>query len=64
MYVIKEPKKWLFRKGYFVIDGIKEKCEVGDLVIIQAGKKFTYQGKLKMMATSTPPWKAEQEKTL
>lgn len=50
-------------KGYFIIDGIKEECEEGDLVVIPSGKKFTYKGKLRMIATSTPPWKAEQEKT-
>lgn len=50
--------------GHFEIDGIKENCEKGDLVVIPAGKKFTYKGKLKMIATSTPPWTIEQEETL
>jgi mannose-6-phosphate isomerase-like protein (cupin superfamily) len=50
--------------GYFEIEGEKENCEKGNLVVIPAGKKFTYKGKLKMMATSTPPWRAYQEETL
>jgi mannose-6-phosphate isomerase-like protein (cupin superfamily) len=50
--------------GYFVIDGKKESCTAGDLVVIPAGKTFTYKGNLKMMATSTPPWQEDQEETL
>jgi len=48
-------------KGYFVIEDKKEECSKGDLVVIPAGKKFIYKGKLKMLLCSTPPWWEEQE---
>jgi len=51
-------------KGYFLINDIKEKCSRGDLVVIPAGSKFSYKGKLKMIASSTPPWWEEQEEAL
>lgn len=51
-------------KGIFTINGVSEKCSEGDLVVIPAGLEFIYKGKLKMIATSTPPWKEEQEETL
>ena len=51
-------------KGYFKINNVKEACEKGNLVVIPADLPFTYKGKLKMMVTSTPPWKEEQEETL
>lgn len=50
--------------GYFIINDSKEDCSAGDLVVIPAGAKFTYKGKLKMITTSTPPWKEEQEETI
>ena len=50
--------------GYFQIDGVKEECFAGNLIVIPAGKKFTYKGNLKMIATSTPPWFESQEETL
>jgi mannose-6-phosphate isomerase-like protein (cupin superfamily) len=49
--------------GYFVINDDKETCSQGDLVVIPAGTKFTYKGKLKMLLSCTPPWKEEQEET-
>lgn len=51
-------------KGYFVINGKKESCRPGDLVVVPHGSAFTYKGKLTMIATSTPPYRAEQEETL
>jgi mannose-6-phosphate isomerase-like protein (cupin superfamily) len=51
-------------KGYFLINDTKEECSKGDLVVIPAGSKFTYKGKFKMIVSSTPPWREEQEKTL
>ena len=48
-------------KGYFLIDGKKEKCSPGDLVVIPAGKTFKYIGALKMLLNVTPPFKPEQE---
>lgn len=51
-------------KGYFEIDGQKENCSVGDLVIIPAGKIFTFKGNLQMFLTITPPFFPEQDETL
>jgi mannose-6-phosphate isomerase-like protein (cupin superfamily) len=42
--------------GYFEIDGNKENCEAGDLVVIPAGRAFQYFGKLKMLLVTTPPF--------
>lgn len=50
--------------GSFEIEGIKEECMRGDLVVIPSGKPFQYFGKLKMLLVSTPPWYLEQEITL
>lgn len=50
--------------GYFEIEGLKEDCGKGDLIVIPAGKKFTYKGKMKIMLVSVPPWYPEQETTL
>ena len=35
--------------GYFEINGAREDCAVGDLVVIPAGNKFTYKGKMKLL---------------
>lgn len=48
-------------EGYFEIEDEKQKCSKGDLVVIPAGAKFTYKGKLKMLLCVTPPWRKEQE---
>lgn len=50
--------------GYFEINGIRENCAASDLVVVPADSTFTYKGKLKMIATSTPPWREEQESTV
>ena len=47
--------------GYFEINGEKEECKVGDLVVVPKGNKFIYKGKLKMLLSCTPPWTQEQE---
>lgn len=50
--------------GIFLIDDLKENCEQGDLIIIPAGTKFKYIGKLKMLLITTPAFYPEQEETL
>lgn len=50
--------------GYFEINGNRENCATGDLVVIPAGKKFTYKGKMKLLLNCTPPWREEQEETI
>lgn len=49
--------------GLFIINGTEEPCRVGDLVVIPAGTKFTYKGRLKMLLNVTPPFTPEQEVT-
>ena len=51
-------------KGKFIIEGIEEMCERGDLVVIPAGKAFTYKGKLTMLLNVTPTFRPEQEETI
>ena len=51
-------------QGEFIVDGLSQSCGAGDLVVIPAGTRFTYNGKLKLLVSSTPPWWEEQEQTL
>jgi mannose-6-phosphate isomerase-like protein (cupin superfamily) len=50
--------------GYFEINGAREDCAKGDLVVIPAGNKFTFGGKMKMILNCTPPWSESQEETI
>ena len=50
--------------GYFQIDGQREDCATGDLVVIPAGKSFIYKGKMKLLLNCTPPWSESQEENL
>jgi len=51
-------------EGHFEINGQKESCTKGDLVVIPAGSKFKYVGSLKMLLITTPAFYPEQEETL
>lgn len=51
-------------QGFFEINGKKESCSVGDLVVVPAGSAFTYKGNLKMGLITVPPFWPEQEETL
>jgi mannose-6-phosphate isomerase-like protein (cupin superfamily) len=51
-------------KGFFEIDGKKEECCQGELVMVPKGTPFQYFGKLKMLLVSTPWWFPEQEESL
>lgn len=50
--------------GTFEIDGLKEQCGKGDLVVIPKGLPFQYAGTMKMLLVSVPWWFSEQEVTL
>jgi mannose-6-phosphate isomerase-like protein (cupin superfamily) len=50
--------------GWFEIDGTKEGCSKGDLVVIPTGCRFTYQGRLTLLLIDTPPWREDQEETI
>jgi mannose-6-phosphate isomerase-like protein (cupin superfamily) len=45
----------------FDIDGQKEECKKGDLVMIPQGTAFQYSGKMRMLLVSSPWWSSEQE---
>lgn len=51
-------------KGYFEINDQKEDYIKGELIVIPAGSKFRYVGKLKMLLITTPAFYPEQEETL
>lgn len=51
-------------RGYFRINGKKEVCRQGNLVIVPKNSVFDYRGKLKMLLVTTPPFWPEQEETL
>lgn len=48
-------------EGSFIINDQEETCSKGDLVVIPAGNKYTFKGKLKLLLVSTPPWSPEQQ---
>ena len=51
-------------EGYFEIEDQREACGAGDLIVIPAGKKFIYKGKMTLLLIANPPWREEQEVTL
>jgi mannose-6-phosphate isomerase-like protein (cupin superfamily) len=50
--------------GYFEIDGEKEECTKGDLIVIPPDHAFIYKGNLKLLLITTPPWREDQEETI
>jgi len=50
--------------GYFEINGARENCGAGDLVVVPAGNEFTYKGKMKMLLNCMPPWNEAQEEII
>lgn len=48
-------------RGTFTINHKEETCKAGDLVVVPAGSSFTYQGNLKMLLVTTPPFTPDQE---
>lgn len=54
---------------FFIIEGVGEwviedqtfPVEAHDVVIVPAGKKFYYRGKLKQVCVTAPAWEAEHE---
>lgn len=51
-------------QGTFLVDGQSQSCGPNDLIVIPAGTPFTYEGRLRMLVASTPPWREAQEQTL
>jgi mannose-6-phosphate isomerase-like protein (cupin superfamily) len=49
--------------GQFIVEEQKQPCSQGDLVVIPRGTWFRYEGKMKLLAASVPPWREEQEDT-
>lgn len=54
----------LERKGSFEIEGQKEECRKGDLVVIPNNLAFRYTGTMRMLLITIPWWYPEQEETL
>lgn len=50
--------------GHFEIDDSVEDCVKGDLIVIPAGKAFTYKGSMQLLLIDTPPWQEDQEETV
>ena len=50
--------------GHFEIEDIIQECKTGDMVVIPAGSKFRYSGRLKLLLIVTPPWREDQEETI
>jgi len=49
-------------KGKIVVEGEEVNLREGDLILIEAGEKYFWQGDLKLFASSTPAWSPEQYK--
>jgi mannose-6-phosphate isomerase-like protein (cupin superfamily) len=49
-------------KGEFIINEEVYPCEQGDLLVVEKGSIYTFDGKLKMLLTSQPQWTEKQEK--
>ena len=50
--------------GTFVLNDEEESCGEGDLVVVPAGSKYSFKGKLKLLLFSTPPWSQGQEEVI
>lgn len=48
--------------GKLVVEGDEVKLNEGDLVLIEAGEKFFWEGNLTMFMPCTPAWYPEQHK--
>lgn len=48
--------------GRLVVENKEEKLNKGDLVLIEPGEKFFWEGKLTMFMPCTPAWNHEQYK--
>lgn len=48
--------------GKVVVDGLEVAINEGDLVLIEAGEKYYWEGNLEMFAPCIPAWYPEQHK--
>ena len=63
--VNEESKELVFvleGKGRLVIEGKEIKLHEGDLLLIEPGERYFWQGKMKIFMANTPKWKPEQHK--
>lgn len=49
-------------KGKIEIEGEEVNLNEGDLILIEPGEKYFWQGNLKLFISSTPAWNLEQYK--
>lgn len=48
--------------GKIVVNGNEHLLNAGDVILIEPGEKFYWEGNLKIAMVCTPPWKKEQHK--
>jgi mannose-6-phosphate isomerase-like protein (cupin superfamily) len=47
-------------QGKVVVEGKEQLLNVGDVVVIEAGEKYYWQGKMKLFISCNPNWYKEQ----
>ena len=50
--------------GRLVVEGEETKLNEGDLVLIEAGEKFFWEGNMQIFMPCTPAWYPEQHKSI
>ncbi len=58
----KESSYVIKGSGKLVVEGEEIKLNEGDMVLIDAGEKYFWEGNLTMLVLCSPPWYAEQHK--
>jgi mannose-6-phosphate isomerase-like protein (cupin superfamily) len=58
--VSKETAYVIAGSGKVVVDGIASEVTEGDLVLINPGEKFFWEGKMTLLMPCTPAWTPEQ----
>ena len=63
--VNKESKELVFvikGKGRLIVEGKEIRFQAGDLLLIEPGERYFWQGKMKLFMANTPRWRSEQHK--
>ncbi len=62
--VCKEIAYVIKGSGRLVVEGEETKLNEGDLVLIEAGEKFFWEGNMQIFMPCTPAWYPEQHKSI
>lgn len=62
--ICKELAYVISGSGRLVVEGIEQTMDEGDLVLIEAGEKYYWEGTMTMFVSCTPAWTPEQHKIL